>query len=178
MRWTIEPTHSSLEFRVRHLGISTVRGKFKIFEGHVDLNDDNGSVEGIEASIDVASIDTGVEQRDAHLRSADFFESENHPAMTFRSADAEKVGEHEYRVKGELTLRGVTKPVSFTVETTPVVKDPWGNDRTGVTATGKLNRKDWGLTWNQALETGGVLVSDEVKFTLDLSLVAAAEATV
>ncbi len=178
MRWTIEPTHSSLEFRVRHLGISTVRGKFKVFEGHVDLSDD-GSVENVEAVIDAASIDTGADQRDGHLKSADFFDVENHPTMTFRSSDVEKTGEHEYRVNGELTLRGVNRPVSFTVESTPIVKDPWGNDRTGVTASGKLNRKDWGLTWNQALETGGVLVSDEVKFTLDLSLVpAASEATV
>lgn len=175
MRWIIEPTHSNLEFRVRHLGISTVRGKFKVFEGYVD-RDDDGNVTEIEARIDVSSIDTGVEQRDVHLRSADFFDVENHDAMIFRSTDVERAGEHEYRVKGELTLRGTTRPVSFTVESTPTVKDPWGNDRSGVTATGKLNRKDWGLTWNQALEAGGVLVSDEVKFTLDLSLMESAEA--
>src|SRR5690606_8541971 len=177
MRWIIEGTHSNLEFRVRHLGISTVRGKFKVFDGNVEVGED-GRVESIEATVDVASIDTGVDQRDAHLRSADFFDVESHPTMFFKASDVETVSEHEYRVKGELSLRGVTKPVSFTVETTPVVKDPWGNDRTGVTASGKLDRKEWGLTWNQALEAGGMLVSDEVRFTLDLSLVVGAAVSV
>src|SRR5690606_3770484 len=126
MRWTIEPTHSNLEFRVKHLGISTVRGKFKVFEGHVDVAD-SGEVKEIVARIDAASIDTNVEQRDNHLRSADFLEVETHPEMIFRSTEVERAGEHDYRVKGELTLRGVTRPVNFTVESTPIAKDPWGN---------------------------------------------------
>lgn len=172
MLWTIEPTHSNLEFRVKHLGISTVRGKFKVFEGHVDV-DDSGEVKEIVAKVDPASVDTNVEQRDAHLRSADFFDVEKHSEMEFRSTEVERKGEHDYRVKGELTLRGVTKPVEFRVESTPVTKDPWGNDRTGVSAEGRLSRKEWGLTWNQAIEAGGVLVSDDVRYALDLSLVPA-----
>lgn len=172
MTWTLDPTHSSVEFSVRHLGIATVRGRFKQLAATVELDDD-GRLHGIAARIEAASIDTGVDQRDTHLRSPDFFDVERHPTIEFRSTAVEPRGNGTARVTGELTMRGQTHPVRFEIESTAPITDPWGNRRAAATATGKLSRKEWGLTWNQVLEFGGVAVADEVRFTLEVEAVAA-----
>jgi len=170
--WTADLSHSSVEFAVKHLMISTVKGRFAKFSASITT--DAGVLTGITAAIDPASIGTGIEQRDVHLRSADFFDVEKFPAMTFTSREVVNKGDGKYLVHGELAMRGEAKPVTFAVEVDGTeIKDPWGNRRVGATATGKLSRKEWGLTWNQALELGGVTVSDEVKFTLDIAATAA-----
>lgn len=169
-RWIVEPTHSLVEFTVRHMMIANVKGSFSEVEGEVvgDPNDLTGAT--IQVSINTASIDTRVADRDAHLRSADFFDSENHPKMTFKSTKVTKTGEGEYDIEGELTIRGVTKPITLEATFEGAGKDPWGGERAGFSAKGQLNRKDFGLTWNAALETGGVLVSDEVKIHIEVEL--------
>lgn len=173
MKWAIDPTHSSIEFRVRHLGIAWVRGRFKSFEGNVELDED-GRPQSIEATIDATSIDTGVEDRDAHLRSPDFFDVENHPTLEFRSTAIEPRGEGEYEMTGQLTMLGKTHPVRLELEAAPPITDPWGAERVAGSAGGKLDRKEWGLEWNQALEAGGWLVGNEVKFHLEVEAVAGA----
>ena len=173
MTWAIDPTHSSVEFSVRHLGIATVRGRFKQFTGSVDVAED-GQLQHIEVSIDAPSIDTGVDQRDAHLRSPDFFDVANYPTITFHSTAVRPRGDGTFQVSGELTMHGQTHPVTFAVESAAPIKDPWGNQRAAASATGKLDRKQWGLNWNQALELGGWVVGEEVRFTLDVQAVAAA----
>lgn len=170
--WTADLAHSSVEFAVKHLMISTVKGQFAKFSASVTT--DAGVLTGITAEIDPASIGTGIEQRDTHLRSADFFDVEKFPTLSFNSGEIIAKGEGEYTVHGTLTMRGESKPVTFQVEVEGgEIKDPWGNRRVGATATGKLSRKEWGLIWNQALEFGGVAVSDEVKFTLNIAATAA-----
>ncbi len=170
--WTADLAHSGVEFAVKHLVVSTVKGRFAKFSATITTND--GVLTGITAEIDPASINTGIDQRDAHLRSADFFDVEQYPVMTFTSREIVAKDAGEYTVQGELTMRGQTKPVTFQVEVDgSEIKDPWGNRRVGATATGKLSRKEWGLTWNQALEFGGVAVSDEVKFTFNIAATAA-----
>ena len=170
--WTADLAHSSVEFAVKHLVISTVKGRFAKFSASITT--DGSALTGITAEIDPASIGTGIDQRDAHLRSADFFDVEKYPTMTFTSRKVIDKGNGEFAVEGELRMRGETKPVTFAVEVEGTeIKDPWGNRRVGATATGKLSRKEWGLTWNQALEFGGVAVSDEVKFTLYIAATAA-----
>jgi len=170
--WTADLGHSSVEFAVKHLMVSTVKGRFATFGASITTAD--GVLTGISAEIDPASIHTGIDQRDAHLRSADFFDVEQYPKMSFIGREIVAKGEGEYTVNGELTMRGETKPVTFTVTVEgSEIKDPWGNRRVGATATGKLSRKEWGLTWNQALEFGGVTVSDEVKFTFEIAATAA-----
>ena len=170
MTWAIDPSHSSIEFSVRHLGIATVRGRFKQFTGSVEL-DGRGYAQAIRTSLDAASIDTGVEQRDAHLRSPDFLDAERHPTLTFESTAIRPGQDGTLHVTGDLTIRGQTQPVAFTVEPSAPIRDPWGNQRAAASATGTLNRKHWGLTWNQILELGGVAVADEVRFTLDVQIV-------
>src|SRR5690348_9914663 len=170
--WTADVAHSGVEFAVKHLVVSTVKGRFAKFSASITT--DGGILTGITAEIDPASINTGIDQRDAHLRSADFFDVEKYPVMTFTSREIAPKGDGEYTVQGELVMRGETKPVTFHVEVDGTeIKDPWGNRRVGATATGKLSRKEWGLTWNQALEFGGVTVSDEVKFTFNIAATAA-----
>ncbi len=170
--WTADLAHSGVEFAVKHLVVSTVKGRFAKFSATITTND--GVLTGITAEIDPASINTGIDQRDTHLRSADFFDVEQYPVMTFTSREIVAKDAGEYTVQGELTMRGQTKPVTFQVEVDgSEIKDPWGNRRVGATATGKLSRKEWGLTWNQALEFGGVAVSDEVKFTFNIAATAA-----
>lgn len=171
MIWQIDPSHTTIEFAVKHMMISTVRGKFKTFDGTLNIDPDNPAASRVEGSIDTASIDTQEEQRDAHLRSADFFDVENYPKMTFRSSRIEPRGANQFKVYGQLTIKGVTREVVFDVADEGRAQDPWGNQRWGVSATTKLNRKDFGLTWNVALETGGWLVSDEIKVSVDLELV-------
>ncbi|HET7041887.1 MAG TPA: YceI family protein [Gemmatimonadales bacterium] len=170
--WTADLAHSSVEFAVKHLVVSTVKGTFGKFAASVTTTD--GVLTAIEADIDPASINTGIGQRDDHLRSADFFDVATYPTMKFVSTSVTPKGAGEYQVEGRLTMRGETKPVTFHVEVeNGEIKDPWGNRRVGATATGKLSRKEWGLNWNQALEMGGVMVSDEVKFTLNIAATAA-----
>lgn len=173
MRWNIDPSHSLAEFSVRHLMITTVKGRFAKLEGWVDYDPANPAASKLEVQIDAASIDTREEKRDAHLRSADFFDVEKHPKITFLSK-AVTASDDGLRVLGDLTMHGVTKEVTLEVEgPSAPTKDPWGNQRIGATATAKINRKDWGLNYNQALEAGGVLVSETVKIALEVSLVAA-----
>lgn len=171
MRWAIDLTHSQITFAVKHLGISTVRGTFDAFAGSIEEQD--GVVSGAEISIDVASLNTGTAQRDDHLRSADFFDVATHPTATFRLLSTERKG-NDLAATGELTIRGITKPVTLTGEIGGPAKDPWGNTKVSATLSTKLPRKEWGLTWNATLETGGLLVSEDVK--LDIELQAAPEA--
>ncbi|MBE0594886.1 MAG: YceI family protein [Gemmatimonadales bacterium] len=177
MQWNIDAGHSSIEFGVRHMGISTVRGRFTQFEATPELNE-AGILAGVSATLDVASIDTGVEQRDDHLRSPDFFDVAQHPTMEFRSTKVERRDGRSYRVSGDLTMKGVTRPVTLDVEVSEPVKDPWGNKRVAAEATGKLDRTAWGLKWNQVLEFGALLVSEEVKFTIAVQAVAQVPAAV
>jgi polyisoprenoid-binding protein YceI len=166
--YQIDPSHSAAHFSVRHMMISNVRGEFTKVSGTIWYDPENPQNSRVEATIDAASIATREPQRDAHLRSADFLDAEKYPVLTFRSRSV--AGERgDWKIIGDLTIRGVTREVTLDVEgPTPETRDPWGNLRIGATATGKINRKDFGLTWNTALETGGVLVGDEVKLTLDV----------
>jgi polyisoprenoid-binding protein YceI len=175
MQWTIDATHSVVEFGVRHLGISTVKGRFRTFQGTVET-DPSGVLRSLDVRIDPASIDTNVKDRDAHLRSADFFDVERYPQMMCRSRAITPSGQGTYRVEGDLTMRGVTRPVTLLVEAEQPLTDPWGNTRIAARASGTLNRKDWGLAWNQVLETGGLLVGEEVKFNVEVEAVAEAPA--
>ena len=169
--YQIDPAHASAQFSVRHMMISNVRGEFTKLTGAAVYDTEHPEDSTIEVSIDVSSLSTRDPQRDAHLKSADFLDLEKYPTITFRSTRfAARDGELE--IKGDLTIHGVTRPVTVLAEgPTPETQDPWGNVRIGATATAKVSRKDFGLTWNTALETGGVLVGDEVKITLDLEAV-------
>ena len=175
-KWNIDLGHSGVNFSIRHMVISKVRGRFGKFTGVLNLDDENVTRSVVEATIDAASIDTGVEQRDAHLRSADFFDVEKYPELRFRSTRIEKLADDRFRVAGELTIRDVTREVVLDVEGGGRAKDPWGNERTGFVAKTTLDRKDFGLKWNQALEAGGVLVGDRVDIELDVQGVKAAAA--
>ncbi|MHB1168151.1 MAG: YceI family protein [Longimicrobiales bacterium] len=168
--WTIDPAHTAVEFSVRHLMITTVKGRFGTVSGTLVLDESDIERSKVEVEIDAASIDTREEKRDAHLRSPDFFDVENHPKLTFVSRRVERSGD-ALKVTGDLTIRGTTKQITLDVEDLGRAKDPWGGDRAAFTATGKLNRNEYGLKWNQALETGGVMVSDEVKLTIDAQFV-------
>ncbi|WP_234553402.1 YceI family protein [Thermus caliditerrae] len=175
MRWNLDPTHTSIEFAVRHMMIAQVKGTLNLKEGYVET-DEAGRPLKVEARLEARSIHTGVPDRDNHLRSPDFLDVENFPEILFRSERIAPLGEGRYRVEGEVTLRGVTQPLAFEVETHGPAKDPWGNQRVAAHFEGKLNRKDFGLTWNVALEMGGVLVGDEVRFSVDTQAVKAEEA--
>ena len=169
--WQIDPTHSHVEFAVRHLMISTVKGRFRDVTGIV-TGVDQGDEPSVDVSIATASIDTREDQRDAHLRSADFFDADRFPTLRFRSTRIVAAGD-ALAVTGDLTIKDVTKEVTLAVTREGRGKDPWGGERAGYSATTKINRKNFGLTWNQALETGGVLVGDEIKISIDLELVKA-----
>jgi polyisoprenoid-binding protein YceI len=173
--WRIDATHANVEFGVRHLMISTVKGRFGTLDGTVTVEDGDPTTAQIDVTIEAASLDTRVEQRDAHLRSADFFDVEKYPALTFTSKRVERAGEDDLRVVGDLTIRGVTREVALDVEELGTVRDPWGNDRAAFSAKGKIDRTDFGLTWNQAIETGGVLVGDQVKLSIEVELVRQAD---
>jgi len=165
--WHIDPAHTQVGFAVRHMMFATVRGQFSTVRGELRIDDENPERSEVEVHIEAASIDTRNEQRDAHLRSADFFDVENHPELVFVARGFERVGERQYRVAGDLTIRGTTREVVLDAEETGRGRDPWGQQKLGFTATATINRRDFGLTWNQALETGGVLVSDEVQIIID-----------
>jgi len=175
-KWNIDLSHSGANFSVRHMVVSKVRGRFTKFSGLLNLDDDDITRSVVEATIDARSIETGVEQRDAHLRSADFFDVEKYPELRFRSTRIEKLDDNRFRVVGQLTIRDVTREVALDVEGGGRAKDPWGNERTGFVAKTTLDRKDFGLKWNQALEAGGVLVGDRVDIELDVQGVKAAAA--
>ena len=168
--WTIDPAHTSVEFAVRHLMISTVRGRFAELGGNAELDDERPELSTVDLTINAASIDTRQADRDAHLRSADFFDVEHFPTMRFTSTRIERASEG-YRVEGDLTIRGVTRQVTLSVNEEGRTRDPWGNVRVGYSVTAKINRRDFGLTWNQALETGGFVVGEEVRITADVELV-------
>lgn len=172
--WNIDPVHSVAEFKVKHMMISNVKGQFPAIQGTLTFNEQSVTESRVDVTIDAASINTREAQRDAHLKSADFFDVEKFPALTFKSTKVTPVGEGELSVAGNLTIHGITRPVVFDVEgPTPPAKDPWGNSRIAVSATTKINRKDFGLTWNAALETGGILVGEDVTITLDVQFIKA-----
>jgi polyisoprenoid-binding protein YceI len=172
--WNIDPAHSAAQFKVKHMMISNVKGEFTSLQGGFELDEQNVENSRIEAEIDAATINTREPQRDAHLKSADFFDVEKFPTLSFRSTKVSKKNSGELAVEGDLRIHGVTRPVTFSVEgPSEPARDPWGNTRIGLSATTKINRKDFGLTWNAALETGGILVGDEVTITLDVQFVKA-----
>lgn len=170
--WTIDASHSSVTFSVRHMMITNVRGEFQKLSGTVKYDRKAPQSAKVDVEIDVASIQTREEKRDAHLRSADFFDAEKFPTITFSSTSVGTVNGDRFDLVGNLTIHGVTREVTLSVEgPTAESKDPWGNTRVGATATGKIKRSDFGMTWNNVLEAGGVLVGDEIKLSLDVSLV-------
>ena len=170
-KWTVDPTHSEIGFKVKHMMFTNVSGKFAKFTAEAETQGDNFENAQFDFSADIDSVSTGNADRDAHLLSADFFNAEQHPKMNFRSTAFTKKNEGEYTLTGDLTIHGVTKPVTLDAEFGGIAKDPWGNTKAGFTLIGKLNRKDFDLTWNAALETGGVLVSDDVKLAIELQFV-------
>jgi|SRR5579863_7347775 polyisoprenoid-binding protein YceI len=176
-QWNIDPAHSAAHFSVRHLMISNVRGEFTKISGSALVNSADHTKSSVEITIDAASINTREPQRDEHLRSADFLDVAKYPTLTFRSKRIEPLGPEEFKVTGDLTIHGVTKEVTFDIEgPTPPVKDPWGNIRAGITAAAKINRKDFGVAFNALTETGGVVVGDEVKITIEAELIQQAPA--
>lgn len=168
--WQIDPTHSHVEFAVRHMMISSVKGRFGEITGTVRVSDGDPRSAVVDVEIATGSIDTRQEQRDAHLRSADFLDVERFPTLTFHSTTVEPDGD-ELRITGDLTLHGVTRPVTLTATQEGRTRDPWGKERAGFSATARLKRSDFGLTWNQALETGGFVVDDTIRITIDAELV-------
>jgi len=172
--WNIDPAHSVAEFKVKHMMIANVKGHFSKITGVLTRDESNVANSSVEVSIEADSIETRDAQRDAHLKSADFFHVEEHPFLSFKSNGIKQVQDGELSVGGDLTLHGVTRKVTFDVEgPTPPAKDPWGNTRIAVSGNTKISRKDFGLTWNAALETGGILVGDEVTINLDVEFVKA-----
>ncbi|MEH0575422.1 MULTISPECIES: YceI family protein [Streptomyces] len=169
--YTIDPAHSTLGFVARHAMVTNVKGKFIDFTGslHLDGSDPSKSTATIDVKMD--SIDTGSADRDGHLKSADFFKTDEFPTMTFRSTSAEAVGGDDYRITGDLSILGVTKPLTIDLEFNGAAKDPFGNERVGFEGKAEILRSEWGLTWNAALETGGVLVSDKIKLNFDISAI-------
>ncbi len=175
MAWVIDTVHSHVGFSVKHMMVATARGQFKSYRGTLRLDDKDFTRSTFEGEIDVASIDTGNADRDNHLRANDFFDAPNHPTITFKSTGIEAKGEGEYVVRGDLTIRGVTKPVALDVEFQGTSKNPYGKTVTGFSARGTINRKDFGVSFNALLETGGVAVGEKVKLELDIEAVQAEE---
>lgn len=168
--WQLDTTHSGVHFSVRHLMVSKVRGSFSKYSVDLAFDPANPSAGKVDVTIDAASIDTKEEKRDGHLRSPDFFDVEKYPTLTFKSSKVEAKDAENLVVHGDLTIHGVTKPVSLAVEFAGATKDPWGNTKAGFSAHTTINRKDFGLGWNQALEAGGVLVGEKVEIHIDLEL--------
>lgn len=172
--YDLDPAHTQISFAARHAMVATVRGRFRDFSGVLSLDGADPSRSSAEVTIQTASIDSGVEQRDAHLRSPDFLDVENYPTMTFRSSRTEVNGD-EYKLHGDLTIKGVSKPVELDIEYNGTATDPYGNLRVGFDGRTTINRKDWGLGWNVALETGGILVGEKIKVELDISAIRRAD---
>ena len=175
--WTIDPDHSHVEFAVKHMMIATVKGRFADVSGSVVVTGRDPSTARVEATIAASSVTTGTAQRDAHLRSEDFFDVERYPVLTFRSRRVERMPQGDLRMIGDLAIRGVTREVALAVEEIGRATDPWGGERAGFSATTRISRREFGLTWNQLLETGGVAVSDEVRIALEIELVRSPDAT-
>ncbi|WP_224997779.1 YceI family protein [Cesiribacter sp. SM1] len=170
-KWVLDPTHSELGFKIKHLMISNVTGSFTKFDAIAETEGDDFSKAKVVSNIEVASINTNNSQRDEHLRNADFFEVETHPNMHFESTRVEKVDDDTYNLFGNLTIKGTTKPVKVTAEYSGIVRDPYGNTKAGFSLSGKINRKDWGINYNAALETGGVMLGEELKIQGEVQLV-------
>ena len=170
-KWSIDQSHSEIQFKVRHLMVSYVTGQFTRFNATVETKGDDFTTARVNFTADVNSISTHNEQRDAHLKNTDFFDAENHPELKFESDNIEKITDEEYKVEGILTIRGISKKVILTAEYGGIMVDPWGNTRTGFTITGKINRKDFGVSFGMVSETGGVLLADEVKISVNAEFV-------
>ena len=170
-KWAIDPSHSKIGFKVKHLMISNVTGSFREFEAAITTTGNDFTTSEISFSLNAASVDTEIADRDAHLKSADFFDVENHPKITFVAHGLKDLGDDLYSITGNLTIKGISKPVTLEVEHGGIMADPWGNVKAGFSITGKIKRKEWGLNWNAALEAGGVLVGEEVKINCDIELV-------
>jgi polyisoprenoid-binding protein YceI len=168
--WKLDPTHSTVEFSAKHLMITTVKGRIADVEGTIYTNENDPKSSSVEATLKTASIDTRTDQRDQHLRSADFLNVEQYPEIKFKSTRIEG-SKQEFKLTGDLTIRDVTRPITLDVTYEGQTKDPWGGERVGFNATGKIDRRDFGLTWNQLLETGGVAVGNEIKLSLDIQAV-------
>ena len=168
--WTLDPAHTDVTFTARHLMVTKVRGRFPLAAGAVTIAEDPLE-SSVEATVDVARVDSGDSGRDEHLRSADFFDVEHHPTVSFRSTNVEDAGDGGYRLVGDLTIKGVTRPVTLDLEYLGTISSPWGDQRAGFSATTEVNRKDWGLEWNVALEAGGVVVGDKVRLHIDAEAV-------
>jgi len=172
--WNLDPAHSTAEFKVKHMMITNVKGQFSDISGTITIDESDITKSRVEASVDAVSVNTRNPDRDAHLRSADFFDVDRFPKLTFTSTAVSRTGRDELEVEGDFTIHGVTRKVTFIIEgPSATAKDPWGNTRLGLTATTKIKRKEFGLTWNSALETGGVLVGEEVTITIDIQAVKA-----
>lgn len=170
-KWAIDPTHSEISFRVKYLMITNIKGSFKDFSASVYTEGDNFITSDIDFNLTTESVDTGMADRDVHLKSHDFFDSENHRNISFTGKSIEKPGSGKYKLIGDLTIKDITREVKLDVEFAGIMKDPWGNEKAGYSIEGKINRKEWGLNWNTALETGGVLLSEEVKILCEVQLV-------
>jgi polyisoprenoid-binding protein YceI len=169
--WVIDPAHSEIEFAIRHLMISTIKGRFNDFSGSIQVDEEHLAVTRVEVEIDAASIDTGQEQRDFHLRSGDFFDVESYPEIRFVSRQVDSLGANHFRITGDLRLHGVTRPVVLDATVEGTGQDPWGNTRASFTATTQINRYDFGLTWNQPLDVEGVMIGDTVRIYLNIQAV-------
>jgi polyisoprenoid-binding protein YceI len=174
-KWTIDASHSEIGFKVKHLMITNVKGVFKDFKGTVETTPFGYATALVNAVITPGSINTGSDDRDNHLRSPDFFDTDNFREMTFKSEGMKQVEGDQYLMTGDLTIKGVSKTITLNVEFNGLMKDPWGNEKAGFSLSGEINRKDWGLNWNAALEAGGVLVGEEVKITAEIQLLKMAE---
>ena len=168
--WAVDPKHSTVEFQVKHMGIANVKGKFNEFAGTLEIGDDLATAKAT-GTVKVASVDTNEEQRDAHLRSADFFDAETHPELSFAAIAIEPVDEETFRIAGDLTLHGITRPITLEAVVQGTDVDPWGNDRVGLEVVGQLKRSDYDMKFNQALGSGNMLVGDKVKLVLDISAI-------
>ncbi len=170
-QWALDPMHSEIQFKIKHMMISTVTGEFMKFDAQLETEDDDFTKAKATFSADVDSINTKNEQRDGHLKSPDFFDAPGHPQVTFESESLEKKDHENYVLTGKITMKGVSKPITLNVLNNGVIKDPYGNQRTGFEISGKLNRKDFGLTWHQLTEAGGLVVGDEVKLLANVEFV-------
>lgn len=169
--WAIDPTHSEIGFKVKHMMFTNVSGKFNAFEATIENEDNNFETSKINFTAETASVDTNNADRDGHLRSVEFFESDAYPKLSFVSTSIKKISESGYEIYGDLTIKGVTQNIVLNTEYSGLMTDPWGNTKVGLSVTGKINRKDFGLTWNAALETGGVLVGEEIKLVSEIQFI-------
>ena len=176
MTWQIDYAHSDINFTVRHMMISKVNGRFEDWSGTIDFDLENPANSTVDVTVQLASVNTREQKRDDHLRSPDFFDVANFPEMRFKSTKVDQAGDDEGKLYGDLTIRGITKPVVLDVEYAGQAKSPWGTTSAGFSAVATINRKDWELTWNQALETGGMLVADKIKIGIELELIQQVEA--